>query len=202
MKKILITALLFFITLPVLAENTILIIGDSISAGYGINPEQGWVALLQNRLHVKHFNYKVINASISGDTTSDGLQRLPAELKQYHPQITVLELGGNDGLRGLPLYVIKNNLIQMIRLSLDANSKVMVLGVRMPPNYGLQYTRQFQQIYDDFSRRKDIAVVPSFLKGIDNTPALMQVDGIHPVTAAQTKILDNVWPALETLLHK
>jgi acyl-CoA thioesterase I len=200
MKKILITALLLLFTLPVLAENTILIIGDSISAGYGIDPKQGWVALLQNRLHTNTYKYQVVNASISGDTTSDGVSRLPTALIQYHPQITLIELGGNDGLRGLQIFIIKDNLQRMIDMAKKAGSKVLVLGVRIPPNYGIQYTQQFQQIYLDLAKRSDIGVVPLFLKNIDDKPAFMQADGIHPVAAAQDTILNNIWPVLKKLL--
>jgi acyl-CoA thioesterase-1 len=136
MKKFLVTLILLLITLPAWAGNTILIIGDSLSAGYGIDPQQGWVALLQQRISNHHFNYSVVNDSISGDTTSNGLNRLPAALKLYHPTITIIELGGNDALRGLQLFVIKNNLQQMVAQVQAAGSQVLMLGVRIPPNYG------------------------------------------------------------------
>ena len=200
MKKFLVTLLLFVLTLPALAQNTILIIGDSISAGYGIDPKQGWAALLQQRLKDEKYDYQVVNASISGDTTSNGLGRMPAALKQYQPQITIIELGGNDGLRGLQLFVIKNNLQQMVGLAQAAGSKVLMLGVRMPPNYGPAYTQQFQQMYADIAEDSSVSLVPLFLKGVDDHPELMQDDRIHPVAAAQSILLNNVWPALEKLL--
>jgi len=186
----------------VFSKNTILIIGDSISAGYGIDPKQGWVSLLQHRLDMDKRNYHVINASISGDTTSDGLSRIPTALNQYHPSITIIELGGNDGLRGLQISVIKSNLQRMISLTKQANSHVIILGVRIPPNYGEIYTQQFQQIYLDFAKRSDIIVIPLFLKNIDDHSQLMQADGIHPATNAQALLLDNIWPALTTLLQQ
>lgn len=189
-------------TLPVLAENTILIVGDSISAGYGINPADGWVSLLEQRLKKENYSYRVINASISGDTLSNGLERIPAALQKYHPQITIIELGGNDGLRGLQLVAIKNNLEQIINRVKAANSKVLVLGMRLPPNYGAAYTQQFMQIFSALSERKDISVVPLFLTGVDDQSPLMQSDGIHPLAMAQPILLNNVWPMLRPLLVK
>lgn len=178
-----------------------MITGDSISAGYGIAINQGWVELLQQRLHDNHYQYRVINASISGNTTSDGLSSLSSQLIQYAPQITIIELGGNDGLRGLQISTIKNNLLAMINLAQKAKSKVILLGVRMPPNYGLTYTSQFTQLYSDFAKSADISVVTNFLTGVDSNPQLMQDDGIHPNYKAQIKLLDNVWPDLKKLLN-
>jgi acyl-CoA thioesterase-1 len=200
MKKFLITLLLSLFTLPVLAENTILIVGDSLSAGYGIDPKQGWVELLRERLQERKLHYQVINASISGDTLSNGLQRLPAALKQYQPKITVIELGANDGLRGLPPTLIQKNLDQMISMVLDAKSKVLVLGVRLPLNYGQAYLDQFQQIFQNLKTRDDVQVMPLFLTGVDDKHELLQADGLHPVASAQTTLLNNVWPALQKLL--
>jgi acyl-CoA thioesterase I len=201
MKKFLIAILLTLFTLPVLAENTILIIGDSLSAGYGIDPKQGWAQLLQERLQDRKYNYQVVNASITGDTTSNGLRRLPAALTQYQPKITIIELGGNDALRGLPTPLIKKNIQQMITLAENANSKVVLLGVRIPPNYGEAYTTQFQQIYQDFGQQDDLVVIPLFLNGIDSNPTLMQGDGIHPLATAQATMLENVWSKLQKLLQ-
>lgn len=174
--------------------------GDSISAGYGIDPKFGWVALLQERLHNDKYNYRVINASVSGDTTSNGLLRLPNALNQYHPQITIIELSGNDGLRGLQISQIKDNLQRMIVLAKQAGSYVLILGVRLPPNYGTAYTQAFQQIFSELAKRDDISVVPLFLKDVDDNPTLMQPDGIHPTVDAQNILLNNVWQALKKLL--
>lgn len=183
------------------AENTILIIGDSISAGYGIDIQQGWVALLQKKLDDNHYPYRVINDSISGDTTSNGLARLPKSLQQYHPQITIIELGGNDGLRGLSPALIKHNLQKIITLIKESNSKILLLGVRIPPNYGALYTQQFQELFLTLAEENQISVVPMFLQHVDDQPHLMQPDGIHPTAAAQEILLNNVWAPLEKLIN-
>jgi len=202
MKKYISVLLLLLFTLPVFGKNSILIIGDSLSAGLGIDPNQGWVALLRNRLEEKHFDYMVVNASISGDTTSQGLDRLPAALAEAKPQITMIELGGNDGLRGLPIPVITNNLRQMIVLIKNANSQVILIGLRLPPNYGPTYTKEFHQIFVDLAKDNQTSLVEYFLKNIDQSPDNMQPDHIHPTAAAQPILLDNVWPVLEPLLLK
>lgn len=183
-----------------MAKNSILIVGDSISAAYGIEPQQGWVALLRTRLQAEKYNYHVINASISGDTTSNGLARLPSALKKYQPAITIIELGGNDGLRGLDIPVIKNNLERMMVLIKNAQSKVLVLGIRLPPNYGPRYTQQFHQMFTDLAKRQDVHVVPIFLQGIEENRHYFQSDGIHPTAEAQNILLNNVWPTLKTML--
>lgn len=187
-------------TLPALAENTILIMGDSLSAGYGIETKQGWVALLVQRLLTKKIPYRVINASISGATTSNGLDQLPKLLQQYQPDITIIELGANDGLRGLPPALIKDNLTHMISLAKKAKSKVLLLALRLPPNYGEIYTQQYQQIFLTVAKAEHINIVPFFLNKVDDNPAMIQADGLHPRAEAQLIILDNVWPELEKLL--
>lgn len=197
MKRFLVILLLLLFTLPVFAENTILILGDSLSAGYGLDPESGWVKLLEQRLN---YHYKVINSSISGDTTSNGLSRLPQALNTYHPQVTIIELGANDGLRGMQIPQITNNLNKLILLAINAKSKVLVLGLRLPLNYGVIYDQKFQQIFSDLAKRNDIRVVPNFLAGIDRNPNLFQADGLHPNAQAQSMILNNVWTELEKLL--
>ncbi len=202
MKKYVGILLLFLFTLPVFGKNSILIIGDSISAGYGIEPSQGWVALLKKRLQENQFDYAVVNASISGDTTSQGLARLPAVLKKAKPQITLVELGGNDGLRGLPISVITRNLQQMITLIQNAHSHVILIGLRLPPNYGTNYTNQFHGLFKDLAKKNGINLVEFFLKNIDENKTLLQADRIHPTAQAQTLLLKNVWPVLEPLLLK
>ncbi len=187
-------------TLPVLAENTILILGDSLSAGYGIDPKQGWVQLLQQRLADQKSTYTVVNASISGVTTSNGLQHLPGALNKYHPKITIIELGANDGLRGLPPSLIKKNLLELISMAENANSKVLVLGVRLPPNYGPAYLEQFHQIFLDLAAQSDLTTIVEFLNGVDSDRTLMQNDGLHPGVVAQPKILENVWEPLKKLM--
>lgn len=184
-----------------LAQNTILILGDSLSSGYGINQTQSWPALLQSYLQENHLPYQVVNVSITGSTTSNGLSSLPAALNQYKPKITIIELGGNDGLRGLQISLIKNNLQQMIDLAKHSGSSVLLLGLRLPPNYGPDYTQQFQQLYLDLAKNNNIAVVPQLLTSVDDNPTLMQADHIHPNTDAQPVIFKTVWAKLSKILQ-
>ena len=181
---------------------TILVLGDSISAGYGINLEDGWVALLQKRLKAQGYGYRVVNASVSGETTSGGLQRLPRALSLHNPAIVVIELGGNDGLRGLPLTTTRDNLNRMVELSLTARAGVLLLGMKVPPNYGPRYSEGFEQSFADLARRKKLAFIPFFLDQVALKPGLMQADGLHPTAGAQTLMLDAVWPTLQTRLLK
>lgn len=181
-------------------EARIVVLGDSLSAAHGILPEEGWVALLQTQLQQEKFKYQVINASISGDTTAGGAARLPALLDKYQPAIVILELGANDGLRGLPLDVMESNLNQMIQQSKSQGAKVLLIGMRLPPNYGPAYTKQFQATYAKLAQEDKIALLPFLLDGVGDNKALFQEDGLHPTAAAQSRILDNVWQALEKLL--
>jgi acyl-CoA thioesterase-1 len=181
----------------------ILVFGDSISAGYGLaHVEQGWVELLKTRLSAQGYGYQVVNASVSGETTAGGLARLPRALELHHPKIVVLELGGNDGLRALPVAQMRNNLTQMVDLASAAGAKVLLLGMRMPPNYGPQYTEQFAMVFSDLAREKRLALVPFLLAGIALSPTLLQVDDIHPNAAGQPILVENVWPTLMPLLKK
>ena len=180
----------------------ILVFGDSISAGYGLPLEQGWVELLRTRLKAQGYGYQVVNASVSGETTAGGLARLPRALDLHHPSIVILELGGNDGLRGLPVAQMRTNLTQMISLSAAAGAKVLLLGMRMPPNYGPEYTKQFAMVFSDLASEKKISSVPFLLTDIALSPALLQADDIHPNAQGQPILLDNVWPTLKPLLHK
>src|ERR1700691_6293401 len=181
----------------------ILVFGDSISAGYGLERvDQGWVALLQTRLKDQEYGYQVVNASVSGETTAGGLARLPRALMLHHPKIVILELGGNDGLRALPLAQMRANLVRMIDLSTAAGAKVLLLGMRMPPNYGPDFTQQFSSCYGDLARDKKLPLVPFLMNGIALTPSLMQADDIHPNELGQPKLLANVWPVLQPLLRR
>jgi acyl-CoA thioesterase I len=181
----------------------ILVFGDSISAGYGLaRVEQGWVALLQARLKDQGYGYQVVNASVSGETTAGGLARLPRALALHHPALVILELGGNDGLRALPVAQTRGNLLRMIDLSTAAGAKVLLLGMRMPPNYGPEYTLQFSRAYADLARDGKLPFVAFLLNGIALSPDLMQADGLHPNQSGQPKLLDNVWPALQVLLKR
>jgi acyl-CoA thioesterase-1 len=181
----------------------ILVFGDSVSAGYGLTRvEQGWVALLQTRLKQQEYVYQVVNASVSGETTAGGLARLPRALTLHQPRIVIIELGGNDGLRALPIAQMRTNLARMVDLASAAGAKVLLLGMRIPPNYGPDYTEQFRSSYSDLARDKKLPLMPFLLNDIALVPDLMQADGIHPNELGQPRLLDNVWPALKPLLHR
>lgn len=182
------------------ATQTILVFGDSLSAAYGIDKNHGWVNLLQKELVEKHYDYKVINASISGETTAGGLSRIQQQLEQHQPSIVILALGANDGLRGLEIKQIKTNLEKIIKKGQNAKAKTLLLGIKIPPNYGFTYTRQFEQIYFDLAKAHKLSFRPFFLEGISGEPSLNQEDGIHPNAQAQPLIVNNIWPALSTLL--
>jgi acyl-CoA thioesterase I len=181
----------------------ILVFGDSISAGYGLaRVEQGWVELLRTRLNTQGYGYQVVNASVSGETTAGGLARLPRALELHHPKIVILELGGNDGLRALPITQMRANLTQMVELASAAGAKVQLLGMRMPPNYGPEYTEQFAMVFSELARDKKLPLVPFLLTDIALSSTLLQSDDIHPNAAGQPILLENVWPTLKPLLHK
>lgn len=178
----------------------LLVVGDSLSAAYGMDAAQGWVALLQKRLSDQAYGHRVVNASVSGETTSGGLARLPALLRQHRPAIVVIPLGANDGLRGLPIAQMQRNLKAMTDTARKSGARVLLAGIRLPPNYGPGYTEQFHRVYQDLARMQGVALVPFLLEGIDLDGTLMQEDRLHPAPAAQARILDNVWPALRPLL--
>lgn len=182
------------------AAGTVLIVGDSISAAFGLDTRQGWVALLEKRLKDEGFDDKVVNASVSGDTSAGGQARLPALLSAHKPSLVVLELGGNDGLRGQLPTQLQQNLASMIDKSRAAGARVLLLGMQLPPNYGARYTKAFAQVYSDVAAQKNVPLVPFFLEGIGGHPELMQADGIHPAAGAQAQLLENAWPALKPLL--
>jgi acyl-CoA thioesterase-1 len=181
-------------------ERTVLVVGDSLSAAFGIDARAGWVTQLEQRVRESGHDYKVINASISGDTTASGLARLPALLATHKPAVVIIELGGNDGLRGLSLDQMRHNLTRMAARAKASGARVLLVGVDLPPNYGTRYTDRFRRIYQDTARSQQVVLVPSILTGVGGQQALMQADGIHPTAAAQTRMLDNVWPALQPLL--
>lgn len=183
-----------------LSANTLLVVGDSLSAAYGISPEQGWVALLDERLQATDTDYQVINASVSGETTSGGLTRLPALLSQHQPDIVLIELGANDALRGLPVAVIRKNLKSLVEQSVDAGSQVLLIGIRIPANYGPQYTDAFFALYAEVADLYGVSRVPFLLENVALDWNLMQSDGLHPNARAQPLILDNVWPYLDVML--
>ena len=183
------------------ADPVVLVIGDSLSAGFGMKTAESWPSLLEDRLAESGYAHRVVNTSISGETTRGGATRLPAALERHGPQVVIVELGGNDGLRGIPLGEIRRNLQNMIDASLAAGARVLLAGVYIPPNYGPAYTQGFKQIFADLSARDEVALLPFILEGVALDPELMQADGIHPNSAAQPKILDNVWPVLLPLLE-
>jgi acyl-CoA thioesterase-1 len=202
-KRLFVLFVLLIASVSAKAETpVILVFGDSISAGYGLTRvEQGWVALLQTRLKDQEYVYQVVNASVSGETTAGGLARLPRALMLHQPKIVILELGGNDGLRALPIAQMRANLVRMVDLATNAGAKVLLLGMRMPPNYGADFTEQFRLTYSDLARDKKLPLVPFLLNDIALLPNLMQADGVHPNELGQPKLLDNVWPSLKPLLR-
>jgi acyl-CoA thioesterase I len=184
------------------AQNRIILsFGDSLSAAYGLQPEQGWVALLQQRLRDQGYEYQIINASISGETSSGGLERLPHLLAAHRPALVLLELGANDGLRGLPLQTVHDNLARMIAMSKASGAGVLLLGIRLPPNYGPRYGNGFADLYSELARQDQLPWVPFLLEGVALDPALMQGDGLHPRAAGEPRVLDTVWARLQPLLR-
>ncbi len=185
------------------AAPVILVVGDSLSAEYGLKRGEGWVALLQKRLADRKIPARVINASISGDTTSGGRSRLPALLAQHHPQVVVIELGGNDALRGLPLAMTEQNLAQMTEQAQKAGARVLLVGVQVPPNYGADYTKSFEAVFPKVAKAHNVPWVPSLLKGVGDAAdadRIFQADRIHPKAEAHPRMLENVWPELAKLL--
>ncbi len=178
----------------------VLVVGDSISAAFGMDTRQGWVALLEKRLAEGGFTQQVVNASISGDTSAGGLARLPTLLAQHQPELVIIELGGNDGLRGQAPGQLQQNLAAMVDRSRAAGAKVLLLGMQLPPNYGQRYTRAFAAVYENLATEKQVPLVPFFLEGVGGVAGMIQADGIHPTVSAQPRLLDNVWPQLQPLL--
>jgi acyl-CoA thioesterase-1 len=181
------------------APKTVLVLGDSLSAEYGIVRGTGWVALLEQKLKAQHIDAVIINASISGETTSGGLARLPKLIEQYHPALVAIELGANDGLRGLPLTAAEDNLHKMIEQSRQAKAKVLLIGNRLPPNYG-NYAEQFFGVFTKVSKDAKVPLVPFMLEGVADKPQLFQPDRLHPLAAAHPTILANIWPQLSTMI--
>ena len=201
-RKLLIAVLLLLLfgPVPAVAKQTILILGDSISSAYGIDKEQGWVALLQQRLDSHYPGWQVINASVSGDTTRTGLNRLGPALDEHRPTILIVELGGNDGLRGLPFSEIRTSLSAIIETALARDVQVLLAGIRLPPNYGEAYNSIFTGIYSEVAGKYDISLVPQLMYQVAEKSELMQEDGIHPTAEAQPQLLENVWVELESML--
>jgi acyl-CoA thioesterase-1 len=184
------------------SDRTILVFGDSLSAAYGIRPEQGWVALLTQRLQAQGYGYEVVNASVSGETSVGGLQRLPRALQIHQPGMVILEIGANDGLRGLPVAAAKENLTKMVQLSQASGARVMLVGIRIPPNYGPRYTTEFADMYPEIAKQFHLPFVPFLLEKVALDPSLMQEDGMHPNARGEPLVLDTLWQGLEPLLKK
>ena len=182
------------------AAGTVLVVGDSISAALGLETSQGWVSLLQKKLDSERLDHRVVNASISGDTSAGGAARLPALLGEHKPEVVIVELGGNDGLRGQPPAQLQQNLASMVEQSRQVGAKVLVLGMRLPPNYGKRYTDAFARVFSDVAKEQQVPLAPFFLEGVGGVEGIMQADGIHPAAGAQQKLLENVWPSLQPLL--
>lgn len=197
--------LLLFAALPARAGGeppVLMVLGDSISSGYGIDAQKGWVALLQQRLQQRGYAFRVVNASIAGDTTSAARARLPAALERFHPRLVIVELGGNDGLRGLSLQQMRDNLAAIIELLQSRGIRVLLAGMRLPPNYGMAYTDRFHRVYADLARHHHVPLVPFLLEGVAGHASLMQDDGIHPAQIGQARLVDNLWPYLVPLLNQ
>ncbi len=184
------------------SNRTILVFGDSLSASHGLRPEQGWVALLAKRLLKQGYRYRIVNASVSGETTTGGLERLPHELRACRPGIVILELGANDALRGLPLTLAARNLAAMVRLARAAGARVLLIGLLLPPNYGPRYTQQFAAMYPHLAREFRLPLVPFLLAHVALDSHLMQSDGLHPNARGEPLVLNNVWPYLQPLLGR
>ncbi len=194
--------LALFITIGFAQAQSILVVGDSIGAGFGINPKDSWVNLLNEKLKAEGYQYEMVNRSISGDTTTNGLNRLPRLLEQVKPEITIIELGGNDGLRATPATRIAENLSAMIELTKAADSKVLLVGIQLPPNYGDAYLERFLAIYPELGEKHQIAVLPSIVEKVGGNNDLMQGDGIHPNKDGQPLMMESVWEKLKPLLLK
>lgn len=187
--------------LPAAAARTALVFGDSLSAAYGLAPEQGWVHLLAERARRAGLDWRFVNASVSGETTAGGLRRLPLDLERHKPELVVIALGANDALRGQPIAGIRANLARMVGIVRSARAQPVLVGIMIPPNYGIDYAEQFRQLYGALAQELKVPLVPFLLEGIADKPDLFLADQLHPAAAAQPRIVDNVWPVLEPLLR-
>ena len=200
LKRVLLLCLMLCAPAAYSASKTLLVLGDSIAAEYGLPRDSGWVSLLQTRLSDDKLPVSVVNASISGETTAGGLTRLPGLLQQHKPAVLIIELGGNDGLRGLSLAATQSNLREMIKSADRSGARVLLLGMRVPPNYGPDYSKRFAAMYQGLARERNVKLVPFLFAGLEDTERFFQQDRIHPNQRAQTVMLDNVWPSLRSLL--
>jgi acyl-CoA thioesterase-1 len=202
LARALLPAALLILAAPAAAARTLMVFGDSLSAAYGLSSNQGWVHLLGQRAARAGLDWLIVNASVSGETTAGGLRRLPVDLKRHKPDVVVIALGANDALRGQPIAGIRANLEQMIRLVRQSRAEPVLVGIMIPPNYGIDYAAQFRDVYADVAKKNRVPLVPFLLEGIADKPDLFLADQLHPAAAAQPRIVDNVWPTLEPLLRK
>jgi acyl-CoA thioesterase-1 len=200
--RALVAAAIVLACLPAAAARTALVFGDSLSAAYGLRPDQGWVHLLSERARKAGLDWNVVNASVSGETTAGGLRRLPEDLKRHKPDLVVIALGANDALRGQPVDGIRSNLERMIRLAREARAEPVLVGIMIPPNYGIDYADRFRATYPSLASKLKVALVPFLLEGVAEKSELFLPDQLHPAAAAQPVILDNVWKTLEPLMRK
>jgi acyl-CoA thioesterase-1 len=201
-RRALLLAALLLVAAPSFAARTVMVFGDSLSAAYNLSAEQGWVSLLADRIARANLPWRVVNASVSGETTAGGLRRMAEDLKRHKPSVVVIALGANDALRGQPVAGMRSNLEQMIRLARQARAEPVLVGLMIPPNYGIDYAAQFRDMYPSIAAKSRVPLVPFLLEGIADKPEMFQRDQLHPTAAAQARIADNVWPALEPLLKK
>jgi acyl-CoA thioesterase-1 len=201
-RRALFTAAILSLCLPAFAQRTLLVFGDSLSAAYGLSTEQGWPQLLADRIKSERLDWRVVNASISGETTAGGVRRLPEDLQRHKPALVIIALGANDALRGQPIAGIRDNLEKMVGLARSARVEPVIVGLMIPPNYGIDYADQFRALYAAAAARTHAALVPFLLEGIADKPQLFQADQLHPIAAAQPAILDTVWKTVGPLLRK
>jgi acyl-CoA thioesterase-1 len=202
MFKKLVLCVVCWMALAAEAQPVLLVYGDSLSAGYGLPQGKGWVDLLARRLAAEGFDYRVINASVSGETTLGGANRIDAAMTQHQPAIVIIELGGNDGLRGLPLAATRQKIEKMVKTARSKRAQPLLVGMQLPPNYGTAYTEKFQALFAQIAQEQKVPLVPFMLAGFGEKREYFQPDGIHPTVEAQTLILDNIWPVLRPMLGK
>ncbi len=195
-------AVLFVVAAPALAARTLLVFGDSLSAAYNLSPDQGWVQILARRIEKERLPWRVVNASVSGETTTGGLRRIAEDLRRHKPSLVVVELGANDALRGQPVAAMRENLRRILRAVRGSHAQPVIVGMMIPPNYGIEYAAQFSRMFASLAESEHAALVPFLLEGIADKPELFQADQLHPTAEAQSAIADNVWRVLEPLLRK
>ena len=202
LRLLLVLSLFPMLAAPVAAAPVVAVLGDSLSAAHGMDRDDSWVALLEDRMAAEGFPHEVVNASISGETSRGGRDRVDEILADHEPAVLIVELGGNDGLRGQPLAALRENLTTIVRRARTAGARVLLVGVRLPPNYGAAYTEAFASVYAEVAADTGVTLVPQFLEGVAERRQLMQNDGIHPTASAQPTMLENVWPELRPLLEE